>query len=64
MAAEGSRQDGGTAPPRAPGDEAPPGSAQTGMVPCPDCKGSGQRAGQPCPSCEGSGQVVQIVGDA
>ncbi|TCZ65364.1 hypothetical protein [Roseicella aquatilis] len=50
--------------PRAPGDQAPPGSPQTGMVPCPACHGSGQREGTPCPNCGGSGQVVQIVGDA
>jgi hypothetical protein len=60
---QGGRND-AEAPPRAPGDQAAPGSGQTGMVPCPDCHGNGQRAGQPCPTCAGSGQVVQIVGDA
>ena len=50
--------------PRAPGDQAAPGSAQTGMVPCPACQGSGKWGETACPNCGGSGQVVQIVGDA
>jgi DnaJ-class molecular chaperone len=53
---------GGT--PRAPGDQAAPDSAQTGMVPCPTCHGSGKQGQVACPTCNGSGQVVQIVGDA
>ena len=66
---EDSGPDGGSAaaPPggrRNPADQAPPGSAQTGMVPCPDCHGSGKRDGTACPSCGGTGQGVQIVGDA
>ena len=47
-----------------PGDEAPPGSPQTGTVPCPECHGSGRLEEKPCPNCGGTGQVVQIVGDA
>ncbi len=49
--------------PRAPGDQAAPGSAQTGMVPCPACEGCGNRCVTACTNCGGSGQVVQIVGD-
>jgi DnaJ-class molecular chaperone len=57
---------GAAAPPgrRNPADQAPPGSAQTGMVPCPECHGSGKRGDTACPGCNGTGQVVQIVGDA
>ena len=65
---EDSGQDGaGAAAPgsrRNPGDQARPGSPQTGMVPCPDCHGSGKRGDGACPACNGTGQVVQIVGDA
>jgi DnaJ-class molecular chaperone len=49
---------------RNPGDQARPGSKQTGMVPCPECHGSGKQANRPCPNCGGTGEVVQIVGDA
>ena len=47
-----------------PGDEAPPGSAQTGEHVCPDCRGEGRRDGGPCATCGGTGHVVAIVGDA
>lgn len=50
---------------RNPGDEAVPGSFQTGEMTCPECHGSGRKEGQDsCPNCGGTGKVVQIVGDA
>ncbi|WP_019142302.1 hypothetical protein [Noviherbaspirillum massiliense] len=50
---------------RNPGDEAAPGSEQTGEITCPECNGSGRLADQkPCPNCGGTGLVVKIVGDA
>lgn len=49
---------------RNPGDEAPPGSPQTGEAICPECGGSGKKADQACPNCGGTGRIVQIVGDA
>ena len=48
-----------------PGDQAPPGSAQTGENVCPKCGGKGQQAnGSPCENCGGTGKVIEIVGDA
>ena len=47
-----------------PGDEAPPGTPQTGETTCPECGGSGRVQDGDCPNCGGTGQVVQIVGDA
>ncbi len=47
-----------------PGDEAPPGSAQTGGNICPKCHGTGSVQDQPCPDCGGTGRVNEIVGDA
>ncbi len=49
---------------RNPGDEAPPGSPQSGEAVCPDCGGTGDRAGSPCPACGGTGRITAIVGDA
>jgi DnaJ-class molecular chaperone len=49
---------------RHPGDEARPGSRQTGEHLCPSCGGSGRKAGAPCPACGGTGKVVAIAGDA
>jgi DnaJ-class molecular chaperone len=49
---------------RLPGDEASPGSPQTGEHICPACSGAGKRAGAPCPECGGTGKVMAIVGDA
>jgi DnaJ-class molecular chaperone len=49
---------------RNPGDEARPGSPQTGEAPCPACSGKGKREDQPCPDCGGTGLVTVIVGDA
>ena len=48
-----------------PGDQAPPGSPQTGENVCPKCNGSGKQAdGAPCENCGGTGKVIEIVGDA
>lgn len=62
------RRGGVTVPPanpiRNPGDEAVPGSAQTGEVTCQECQGSGRVQGGACPGCGGTGRVVRIVGDA
>ena len=49
---------------RRPGDEARPGSPQTGEAACPACHGEGRRGGAPCPECGGTGRVTVIVGDA
>ncbi len=50
---------------RNPGDEAAPGSSQTGEDVCPECQGTGKKADQGvCPNCGGTGKVVKIVGDA
>ena len=50
---------------RNPGDEAPPGSFQTGEAICPECHGSGKKEGQEaCANCGGTGKIVKIVGDA
>ncbi|HVL70942.1 MAG TPA: hypothetical protein VM434_03560 [Beijerinckiaceae bacterium] len=49
---------------RRPGDEARPGSPQTGEQICPACRGSGRVGAAPCADCGGSGRVVRLVGDA
>ena len=49
---------------RNPGDEAAPGSPQTGEALCPRCGGAGQIENAPCGDCGGTGRVVAIVGDA
>jgi DnaJ-class molecular chaperone len=50
---------------RNPGDEAVPGSFQTGEATCPECHGSGKKEGQTvCANCGGTGKIVKIVGDA
>jgi DnaJ-class molecular chaperone len=49
---------------RNPGDEAVPGSFQTGEETCPECHGSGRKEGQACVNCGGTGMIVKIVGDA
>lgn len=50
---------------RNPGDEAAPGSFQTGEATCPECHGSGKKDGQKiCSNCGGTGMIVKIVGDA
>jgi DnaJ-class molecular chaperone len=50
--------------PRAPGDEAAPGTAGTGEDVCPQCKGTGQLNAKPCPKCNGSGRVIKAIGGA
>lgn len=58
----GNRTDAGL---RNPGDEAAPGSFQTGDETCPECHGSGKKEGDTtCSNCGGTGMVVRIVGDA
>jgi hypothetical protein len=53
------------ASPRNPGDEAAPGTPQTGEDICPECGGSGRKDGQTmCANCGGTGRIVKIVGDA
>lgn len=48
-----------------PGDEAAPGTPQTGEDVCPECNGSGKKADQTmCPNCGGTGVIVVNVGDA
>jgi len=47
-----------------PGDEAAPGTEQTGKLPCEVCQGTGKVNNKPCAQCGGSGEVVVIVGDA
>lgn len=50
---------------RNPGDEAAPGTPQTGEDVCPECNGSGKKADQTmCPNCGGTGVIVVNVGDA
>lgn len=50
---------------RNPGDEAAPGTQQTGEAVCPECNGSGLTADRSkCPHCGGTGRIVKIVGDA
>jgi len=49
---------------RQPGDEARPGSPQTGEQICPACGGSGRQHAESCDNCGGTGHVVVIVGDA
>ncbi len=47
-----------------PGDEAPPGTPDTGENTCPDCGGSGRRGGGECPTCGGTGKVIEAIGGA
>ena len=47
-----------------PGDEAPPGTPDTGENVCPDCGGSGRRKGGECPACGGTGKVIEAIGGA
>jgi DnaJ-class molecular chaperone len=47
-----------------PGDQAPPGSPQSGERLCPRCGGSGKQANARCEFCGGTGRVVELIGDA
>lgn len=62
------RRDAGSTPasnePRAPGDQAAPGTPGTGEAVCPDCGGSGRLGDRDCPTCEGSGKVIVGIGGA
>ena len=49
---------------RNPGDEALPGSKQTGEQICPACRGSGRMDQSACVECGGTGRITAIVGDA
>jgi hypothetical protein len=51
-----------TRPDVAPGDEAPPGTPDTGEDICPDCNGSGRLNGGECPTCQGTGRVIRGLG--
>jgi hypothetical protein len=47
-----------------PGDQAPPGSPQSGANSCPRCSASGSIDGLPCVDCLGTGIVNTLMGDA
>jgi len=47
-----------------PGDQAPPGSPQSGERQCPRCSGSGRQGDEQCEFCGGTGMVIELVGDA
>jgi DnaJ-class molecular chaperone len=50
---------------RNPGDEAAPGTEQTGEITCPVCQGSGKKADSSmCGNCGGTGMVIVTAGDA
>jgi hypothetical protein len=50
--------------PKNPGDEALPGSKQTGDQICPACQGSGRIQDSDCADCGGTGRITVLVGDA
>lgn len=59
------QQNTSASPRRNPGDEAEPGTFQTGETTCPVCHGEGKAADQSmCMNCGGTGMVVVTVGDA
>jgi DnaJ-class molecular chaperone len=47
-----------------PGDEAAPGTPQSGEAVCPQCSGTGRWQDRECEVCGGTGKVIQFVGDA
>ena len=53
-----------TAGKRNPGDEAAPGTEQTGETTCPICHGDGKTDSGMCTHCGGTGLVIVTVGDA
>ena len=54
----------GELPAARPGDEAAPGTPQTGEGLCPVCAGKGRIDGRPCATCAGTGTVIVNIGDA
>ena len=44
-----------------PGDDAVPGSPDSGEGLCPACSGSGRLDGRPCATCSGTGKVVETI---
>jgi DnaJ-class molecular chaperone len=51
-------------PAAGPGDEALPGTRQTGEGLFPICSGSGRTGTGSCAACNGTGRVVVNIGDA
>ena len=50
-------------PPLNPGDQAAPGTPDTGENLCPQCGGSGRNeGGSECPVCGGTGKVIEGIG--
>lgn len=47
-----------------PGDEAAPGTPNTGEDICPACGGSGELDGGECANCGGTGKVIRGIGGA
>ena len=47
-----------------PGDQAEPGTPDTGENLCPTCSGSGSVEGRTCETCQGTGQVTEGIGGA
>ena len=47
-----------------PGDEAPPGTPDTGENVCPTCGGTGRIDGKECLACGGTGKVIEAIGGA
>ncbi len=47
-----------------PGDEAPPGTPDTGENLCPKCGGTGRIDGETCRNCGGTGRVIEGIGGA
>jgi DnaJ-class molecular chaperone len=45
-----------------PGDQAAPGSPDSGENVCPACGGTGELNGDDCSNCGGTGRVIETVG--
>lgn len=50
--------------PLSPGDQAAPGTPDTGENLCPKCSGSGRLDGGECPNCGATGKVIEPIGGA
>jgi DnaJ-class molecular chaperone len=50
--------------PKKPGDEVPPGTAQSAENTCQHCGGTGRVDDAPCADCGGTGTITALVGDA